>query len=121
MRTRKTTRRMGTPTDPEPPSRATLAGPVRRVNITLPEVQHDELLSQEANVSGVIRELLDDYLSGRSIVLKVDEQTRQLYDEVMSSTGFGDAELAAALTTALESLLEKKMEDLKALQASLKR
>ncbi len=121
MRTRKTTRRMGTLSDPEPPNRTAIPGPGRRVNITLPEVQHDELLSQEPNVSGVIRELLDDYLSGRSIALKVDEPTKRLYDEVMSSTGFGDAELAAALTSALESLLEKKMEDLKALQASLKR
>ena len=86
----------------------------------MPEMQHDELLKQEANVSGVIRGLLDNYLSDATIMLKVDERTKRLYDEVMSSTGFGDAELAAALRGALEQLLERKMRDLEALRASLK-
>jgi len=105
-----------------PPSRsAAIGGHVRRVNITLPEMQHDELQARGANVSGLIRTLLDDYLSGNLVTLRVSQETKQLYDQVLQSVSASDEEVAQALVHALESIVERRMADLKRLREELKK
>jgi hypothetical protein len=103
-----------------PPSRSAAGGHVRRVNITLPELQHDELQARGANVSGLIRTLLDDHLSGTLVTLRVSEQTKRLYDQVLESVNPSDEEVAQALVHALESILDRRMADLKRLREELK-
>lgn len=107
------------PASAVPPSRDESGGPARRVNITLPEQQHDELQRRGANVSGVIRTLLDGYLSQSTISLRVDEATRHLYDEVLRSTGASEQELARALIQALQLVLRRKVDELEKLRKKL--
>ncbi|MBX3129918.1 MAG: hypothetical protein KF718_24590 [Polyangiaceae bacterium] len=103
-----------------PPSRSGQS-PARRVNITLPELQHEALQQQGANVSGVIRSLLDDYLSASTITLRVDPPTKDLYDRVMESTGASEQDVAEGLVRTLEGLLQRKLEQLEELKAAVLR
>jgi hypothetical protein len=93
----------------------------RRVNITILESHHDELLRRGVNVSGLIRELLDGHLGGSSITLPVDAETRRLYDEVMAGTGYTEAELGTHLRRVLGELLDQKLRDLTELKSEIAR
>lgn len=101
------------------PGSLRLDEPTRRVNITLLESQHEELSRRNVNLSGLIRELLDAHLSQHMIVLRVDEDTRRLYDEVMSGTGFSEDELSHELKRVLAQLLDKKVAALTKLRKTL--
>lgn len=109
------------PQSDAPPSRSAAGGHVRRVNITLPELQHDELQARGANVSGLIRTLLDDHLSQNLITLRVSEQIRQLYDQVVQSVAPTDEEVAEALVHALQSVLDHRLAELKRLREELEK
>lgn len=90
--------------------------PCRRINITMLESQHDELVRRGVNVSGLIRDLLDTYLSESTITLEVDAETRELFDQVMA----GQSDVAACLRGVLAELLDRKLRDLSALRDRLR-
>ncbi len=81
----------------------------RRVNITILEDQHRILTERGLNVSGLIRDLLGDHLSDNTINLQVSEETRAIYDLVISNTGAMDSDLEAHLRQALAALLDEKI------------
>ena len=93
--------------------------PSRRINITMLESQHDALVARGLNVSGLIRDLVDQYLSQSVITLQVDEETRKLYDHVVSRTGANDEEIASRLRDVLRSVLAARVAELTALQREL--
>jgi hypothetical protein len=93
--------------------------PTRRINITILESQHDELVRRGVNVSGVIRELLEKHLSESTITLEVDAATRTLYEEVMTGTGYSESDIAPHLRRALAELLDRKLRDLAALRKEI--
>ena len=94
-------------------------GNYKRVNVTIAEEQHRLLGEQGLNVSGLIRDLLGDYLSDNVITLQVSEETRQIYDTVISNTGADDQELEIHLRKALACLLEEKIENMQVLRNRL--
>jgi len=97
------------------------ADPSRRINITMLESQHDELVRRGVNVSGLIRELVDQYLSGRSITLEVDPETRQLYEEAVVRSGATPADVTARLRRMMSDLLDDRLKELEALRRELGR
>ena len=79
------------------------------------EDQHQRLLDSGLNVSGLMRDLVDDYMSDFKITLSVSEETRRIYDKVVSNTGATDADLEKYIVKALKELLKiriKQMQDL---------
>jgi len=96
-----------------------LGEPVRRINVTILESQYEALSRRGLNVSGLIRDLLGDYLSAASITIEVDAETRQLYDQVIANTGCTDEDVAAELRHVLQRLLDRKLEQLAALRREL--
>ena len=91
----------------------------RRVNITILEEQYENLADRGLNVSGLIRDLLGDYLSESTIHLQVSDATRAVYDHVVANTGATDADLEVHLRSALASLLEEKIAAMNLLRKEL--
>jgi hypothetical protein len=92
----------------------------KRVNILITESQYQELSERELNFSGLIRDLLGDYLSHHSITLQVSDETRRIYDTVISNTGSTDQEIEIHLRAALAEVLEKQIESMQNLRKLLK-
>jgi hypothetical protein len=74
------------------------------------EDQYDVLSSMELNLSGLLRDLIDDHLSEHKIVLSVQKETRDLYDLVISNTGSSDTDLEIHLKKAIKELLKNKID-----------
>ena len=91
----------------------------RRINITIAEEHYRALNEQGLNVSGLIRDLIGDHLSDNVITLQVSEETRKIYDTVVSNTGSSDVELEAHFRRSLAKLLEAKITDMTALHSRL--
>ena len=91
----------------------------RRINITISEQHYEVLTNQGLNISGLIRDLIGDHLSDNVITLQVTEQTREIYDTVISNTGSSDLELEGHFRVALAQLLENKITDMKQLHRRL--
>ena len=91
----------------------------KRVNIMLLESQTRELSARGLNVSGLIRDLLGDYLSKNTITLQVSAETRQVYDLIIANTGATDHDLEVHLKAALTEVLGQKIQDMKALHQRL--
>lgn len=96
-----------------------LGEPTRRINITMLESQHDELVRQGVTVSGLIRELLDQHFSQRAITLEVDPETRALYEEAVVRSGATSEDVAALLRRAMTELLDDRMKRLEVLRREL--
>jgi len=84
------------------------------------EDQHQKLLDSGLNVSGLVRDLVDDYLSDFKITLSVTEETRMVYDRVVSNTGATDADLEKYIVKALKELLKVRIKEMQELEKNLK-
>ena len=93
--------------------------PYKRVNIVILDEQYQALSTQGLNVSGLIRDLLGDYLSASTITLPVGDETRQLYDRIVSNTGATDQDIEVHLRTALASVLKTKIDEMRELHQKL--
>ncbi len=91
----------------------------KRVNIMITEVQYKTLTDRGLNVSGLIRDLLGDYLSENVINLQVSEETKQVYDMVVANTGSSDQEIEVHLRAALAQVLAKKIDEMQELHQQL--
>jgi len=92
---------------------------LKRVSVMLREDQHQELASMDINLSGLVRDLIDDHLGEHKIVISVEKETRDLYDLVISNTGSSDSELEVHLKAAIKNLLKSKIDYMTKLHGEL--
>ena len=97
-----------------------MESPYRRLNITILEEQYQRLQEQGLNISGLIRDLLGDHLSGSTVTIQVSEETRSMYNQIVSNTGATDREIEVHLKAALADVLEQKIAEMRALHEHLK-
>jgi len=81
--------------------------------------QYEKLHQMDVNMSGFIRDLIDDRLSDHIITLNVTEETKALYDRVISMSPTGDMELEPHLRTALKNVLEQNIKEMQKLHKKL--
>lgn len=81
--------------------------------------QYDRLREMDINVSGFIRDIIDDRMSDHTIVINVDPETRLLYDQIVSTTPKGDLDLEPYLRESLKQLLDTRIEAMNKLRESL--
>lgn len=86
-----------------------MGGNQKRISLLLREEQYDQISSKGINLSGLVRDLLDDYLSEHKITISVGEETKDLYDMVISNTGSSDEDLEVYLKQGLKDLLQDKI------------
>ena len=83
------------------------------------EDQHQQLLESGLNVSGLVRDLVDDHFSDFKITLSVTEETRQIYDKVVANTGATDADLEKYIVKSLKELLKSRIKEMQDLEKDL--
>ena len=90
---------------------------LKRISLLIKEKQYQELAGQGLNVSGLIRDLVDDYLSHHKVTVAVSQETRQLYDRIVANTGSTDADVERYLKAALKELLRDKIKEMEELES----
>tara|TARA_R110000868_G_scaffold162630_2_gene394079 strand:- start:45 stop:305 length:261 start_codon:yes stop_codon:yes gene_type:complete len=81
--------------------------------------QLSELHALEVNISGYIRDLIDDRISNDTIVLSVSGETKKLYDQVISNSGQTDLDLEPYVVDALKIMIKDKISEMQKLHDSL--
>lgn len=92
---------------------------MKSICLMIREDQYQKLQDSGVNMSGYIRDLIDDSLSEYVITLNVSEETRKLYDRVISMSSEGDTELEPYLRTSLKNLLDINIKEMQKLQKKL--
>ena len=92
---------------------------LKRVSLMLGEAQYSALADRGLNVSGLVRDLIDDYLSEHKITISVGEETRNLYDKIVANTGSSDIEVEKYFKAALEHMLRDKIAEMQKLHKSV--
>lgn len=92
---------------------------LKRVSLMIREDQHQRLSSRGLNASGLFRDLLDDYLSEYKITISVSQETKDLYDTIISNTSSSDEDLEKYLREGLKSLLKEKIDYMVGIHKSL--
>jgi hypothetical protein len=93
---------------------------MKRISLMIKTEQYDQLNESGINTSGLVRDLIDDYLSDYKITVSVTEETRLLYDKIVSNTGSTDDEVEVYFRDALKRMLNDKIDEMKKLQITLK-
>jgi len=97
-----------------------MAGSVKRMNIMIGEEQYEKLTKAKINVSSFIRDLLEDHFSQTVINISVNQETFDLYNEVISNTGASDADIEPYLKEVLKKVLDKRIKQIEKLKLKLK-
>lgn len=90
-----------------------------RVSLMIRKDQHDSLRNMDVNISGYIRDLIDDRLCDDTIILSVESETKVIYDQIISHSGQGDHDFEPYIRAALKSMLADKIKKLQALHKTM--
>lgn len=92
---------------------------MKRISLLLREDQYQKITDDGLNLSGLVRDLIDDHLSEHKITLSVTEETRQLYDLIVSNTGSTDEDLEKYLKDTLKMLLSDRIKSMQELEKKI--
>lgn len=90
-----------------------------RVSMMIREDQHNRLHTMSINVSGYIRDLIDDRLSDHTVILSVGRETKTLYDQIISHSGEGDKDFEPYIREALKKMLADKIRKMQRLHENM--
>jgi len=93
---------------------------LKRISLMLREDQQLKLSKLGINLSGLVRDLIDDHLSDYKITLGVSEETRVLYDKIISNTGSTDSDVEVYFRDSLKVMLSDRIKSMQKLEKSLK-
>jgi hypothetical protein len=96
-----------------------MSSELKRISLMIREDQYTGVNASGINLSGLIRDLIDDYLSEHKIVVSVSRETKELYDLIISNTGSTDIDLEEYLKKGLKELLRDKIKSMQDLEKQL--
>jgi imidazolonepropionase-like amidohydrolase len=85
---------------------------LKRVNITVDSKLHKKVQDAGLNLSGMVREKLEDHFSNHVITIAVSKQLKEKYDKMMSITNTTDEELMPYLNKAINEYLKNKKREI---------
>ena len=92
----------------------------KRVNVTISESYLEEASARGIrNLSAHLDDLLGDDLAESKITLTVRADTKRLYDQIIGTTGFSDADIEGHLRPVFERLLDQKIRELESLRKKI--
>jgi len=94
--------------------------PLRRISLMVREDHYRALVDRGLNVSGLLRDLMGDYLSEHQITISVGEETRGLYDQIIANTGSTDEDVEVYFREALKHLLTDKIKSMQKLEKRIR-
>lgn len=89
---------------------------LKRISLFIGEDQYDAINEKGLNLSWLLRDLIDDYLSANKIVLDVGKETMELYQKIVGGTGTLDREFEPFFRHALAEFLKSKIESMQKLE-----
>jgi len=92
---------------------------LKRISLMIREEQYQLINKKGLNLSGLFRDLLDDYFSEHTITLSVEEETKEIYEMIISNTASTDADLEKYLRVSLKNLLKEKIDYMKEIHDQL--
>lgn len=90
-----------------------------RVSLMIRKDQHEKLRDMDVNISGYMRNLVDDRLSDDTITVSVNPETKKVYDQIISHTGEGDEDFEPYVREALKNMLADKIKKLQKFHKTL--
>lgn len=90
-----------------------------RISLMIRKEQHDALHELNVNISGYIRDLIDDRISDHTVVFSVQSETKAIYDQIISNTGEADRDFEPYIRDALKEMLVDKIKELQALHKTM--
>jgi esterase/lipase len=93
---------------------------LKRINIMLREDQYQKVVDAGLNMSGLLRDLLDDHFSKSKITLSVTPKTKQIYDNLISNFGGRDRDIEPHFVQVMDKVLQEKIDKIDALRKKLK-
>lgn len=90
-----------------------------RVSLMIRRDQHNKLHEMDVNISGYIRDLIDDRLSDNTVVFSVETETKAIYDQIISNTGEADRDFEPYIRDALKEMLADKIKELQAIHKTM--
>ena len=88
----------------------------RRISLVIREDQYQQMSKSDVNVSGLIRDLIDDHYSAHTIALHVSKETHDLYTRIVSEAPRGDLDIELYFRAALRDMLSDKIKEMENLQ-----
>lgn len=98
-----------------------MAKDLKSVCLMIRKDQYDKLQEMNVNVSGFVRDMIDDRLSQSNIILNVSMETRSLYDKIISISPNGDEDMEPYLREALRNMLDKYIREMQKLHEDIAR
>lgn len=89
---------------------------LKRISLFIGEDQYQAIVDKGLNLSWLLRDLLDDYLAHKKIVLEASDETLELYQQIVSSTSALDKEFEPYFREALHAFLKSKIESMQKLE-----
>ena len=86
-----------------------MADDFKRVNVLITAEQYARVNRLGLNLSGLVRDLLDDHFSGSHVTISLSRRVRRLYDQVVSNFGGTDEDLEPYLAEALPESSEAEV------------
>ena len=91
---------------------------LKRISLLIRDDQYEALGKRGLNLSGLVRDMIDDYLSAHTITISVTDKTRELYDRIVANTGTTDADIERSFKESLGAILKEKIKEMQSLETS---
>jgi hypothetical protein len=89
---------------------------LKKISLFIGEDQYQAISDRGLNLSWLLRDLIDDYLSEKKIVLEVSDPTLELYQKIVGGTGTLDSEFEPFFRDSLKEFLKAKIESMQKLE-----
>lgn len=92
---------------------------LKRISLMIGEDQYEALSKKGVNVSWLVRDMIDQYLNEKKIVLDVSDETLKLYQKVSGLTGGKPDEFETHFKKALLEFLKSKIDEMQLLEKNV--
>jgi hypothetical protein len=89
---------------------------LKRISLFIGEDQYQAIADKGLNLSWLLRDLIDDFFSQKKITLDVGDETLELYQKIVNSTGALDKEFEPFFREALHQMLKTRIESMQKLE-----
>jgi hypothetical protein len=92
---------------------------LKRISLMIGEDQYEALSKKGVNVSWLVRDMIDQYLNEKKIVLDVSEETLKIYQKVSGLTGGKNQDFETYFKQALHEFLKSKISEMQLLEQNV--
>jgi len=92
---------------------------LKRISLMIGEDQYEALGKKGVNVSWLVRDMIDQYLNEKKIVLDVNDETLKIYQKVSGLTGGKNEGFESFFQKALHEFLKSKIDEMLQLEKNV--